>query len=361
MSTSLDQPDILAIVQQYAPAVYFHPEESAFPCSIEFLLQNSVLRDRNQPQWQLPDPTQASLQQYAAPNFYLAVSPSGFAGTGVTAPMYYAVQQYESAVQISYVMLYGSHGGQTCRALRAGSEFDCIVKTLGVHQGDLERVVVTLVPDGQGGYQVLRVGYEAHGDVTYFPSQSVAWEGGTHPVVCSALNAHSTGNLLAQGDVIVEFSQPGAVAITAVLSQAGQVWRPYTSGGLKLLGLGENGAPIGDQLWAAFQGRLGDQQTNELDSATYLDGRNLSMWDWAFVKLIDLLARLLGKYPPAILTGDGPTGPAARDWVRPGSGTLPGVEPARREAVNDVGQGSGAVAWLSGSVAAPGHAQGIQK
>jgi len=68
MRASLDDTDILAIVQQYAPAVYFHPEESSFPCSIEFLLQNSVLRDRNQPQWQLPNPTQASLQQYAAPS-----------------------------------------------------------------------------------------------------------------------------------------------------------------------------------------------------------------------------------------------------------------------------------------------------
>ncbi len=355
MRALLDDTDILALVQQYAPAMYFHPAELAFPCSIEFLLRNSVLRDRNQPQWQLDNPTQASLQQFAAPNYYLAVNPSGFAGMGMAAPMYYAVQQYDDAIHISYVMLYGFQGGQTCRALRAGSEFDCIVKTLGVHQGDLERVVVTVVPTSQGGYSVLRVGYEAHGDVTYFPSQRVAWEGGTHPVVCSALNGHSSRNLLAQGDVIYDFTQPGAVAITSVLSQAGQVWRPYVSGGLKLLGLDANGAPMGDQLWAAFQGRLGDQQTNELDSATYLDGSNLSMWDWAFVKLVDWVARLLGKYPAAILTGDGPTGPADRDWVRPGSGTLPGMVLTRPQAAD---RGQGTVARLSGPVAAPVHEQG---
>jgi hypothetical protein len=313
-----------AIVRQYAPVVYFHPAESAFPCSIEVLLQNSVLMDRNQPEWQLPNPTQASLQQYATPNYYLAVSASGFAGTGVTAPMYYAVQQYDDAVQISYVMLYGFQGGQTCRDLLC-QDFDCIVKTLGMHQGDLERVVVTLVPNGQGGYDVLRVGYEAHGDVTYYPTQRVTWEDGTHPVVCSALNGHSSYNLLAQGAVINDFVQPGVVAITSLLSQGGQVWRPYTSGGLKLLGLDANGAPIGDQLWAAFQGRLGDRQTNELDSATYLDGSNLSWADWASVKLIGWGAELLGKFSHSVLNGDGPTGPADRDWVRPVSGTLPGV------------------------------------
>lgn len=264
---------------------------------------------------------------------------------GIRAPMYYAVQEYDDAIEITYAMLYAQHGGQTCRALRLLSEFDCIVETLGMHQGDLERVVVTLIPQPGGQYGVLRVGYESHGDMTYFPTHSIAWEG-THPIVNSALNGHSSHSIKAQGDRIVDFEVPLIVSIVSALG-AGLAWRPFDSGGLLQLGLDASGKPIGSQGWAAFAGRLGDQQTNQLDNATYFDGSNLSGADWAFVKLTDWVARLLGKYPENILEGNGPTGPGDRAWIKPASGKLLGDALTVLTATSDVGRGPGAVAWLS--------------
>ncbi|MDT7687442.1 MAG: hypothetical protein QOE46_201, partial [Acidobacteriota bacterium] len=353
-------PITLDTVKQYAPAVYFHDNEQFFPCSIEYLLQNGVLQDRNQPGWQVPNPTQATLQQYNAQNYYVAINQSQFAGELSAAPMYYAVQEYRDAVEISYLMLYAYQGGQTCRALRAGTEFNCIVKTLGIHQGDLERVVVTLLPTSDGQYRPFRVGYEAHGDVTYFPKQRVSWEDTTHPVVNVALNGHSTHNMLMSGDRVTEFKQPGSVAVISALSGSGQVWRPYTSSEFKQLGLNQDGTPIGDQAWAAFQGRLGDSQDNELDSATYFDGSNLSSLDWSFVKLTDWAARLFDKYPENLKHGNGPNGPGGRSWVKPVSGDLFGDGLLVLQANDDLGEGPGAVAWLTGSVASVGRDEIVQ-
>ena len=353
MSVTLD------IVKRYAPVVYFHENERYFPCSIEYVLQNSVLKDRNQPSWQFQDPTQATLQQYHMPNYYVEINPSQFGGMGVTAPIYYAVQEYEDAVQISYLMLYAYQGGQTCRALRVGTEFNCIVKTLGIHQGDLERVVVTLIPREEGQYQVLHVGYEAHGDLKYYPTQRVAWEN-DHPVINIALNGHSCHNMFNEGERVTEYEQPGSVAIISALSQSGTVWRPSTNNQFKQLGLDSNGNPIGDQVWAAFQGRLGDSQDNELDSATYFDGSNLSAMDWDFVKLTDWAAKLFDKYPENIVHGNGAPGPGGRDWVTPASGKLFDDGLRVLQAFDDVSEGSGAVKWLAGNVASVGRHEVVQ-
>src|SRR5207253_929605 len=120
-------------------------------------------------------------------------------------------------------------------------EFNCIVNTLGSHQGDLERVVVTLIPSPGGQYQVPHVGYEAHGDLTYYPTQRIAWEG-THPIVNVALNGHSCHNMSSEGDSVTEYKFPLVVAIISALSKDERtVWRPSTDNQFKLLALDSTG------------------------------------------------------------------------------------------------------------------------
>ena len=80
------------------------------------------------------------------------------------------------------------------------------------------------------------------------------------------------------------------------------------------LGL-RNGEPINGQVWARFQGRLGDSYHVDLDGATYFDGDNLSDLDWAFVKFVFAGGKLLGKIKPDLFLADGPEGPGKRDWV----------------------------------------------
>ena len=333
----------LDVIKQYAPVVYFHENERFFPCSIEHLLQNSTLTDPATGTVLSPV-TQATLQQHPGGNVFITIDPAQYGGMGVTAPIYYAVQEYTDCIQLNYLMLYAYQGGQTCRALRAGTEFNCIVSTLGIHQGDLERVFVTLIPQPQGGYAVARVGYEAHGDEHTFPSQRVEWEG-THPVVNAALNGHSNWNAHADGDMISEFTQPGSVAIVSALGSNGQVWRPAD---FRLLALDEGGNPVGDQLWAVFQGRLGIAQENSMTSATYFDGSNLSGFDWAFVKLTDWAAKLFDKYPDDLKHGNGPGGPGDRPWIKSVSGKAAFSGLVTLQANDNMGQGPGAVAWLKG-------------
>jgi len=158
-----------AIVKRYAPLVRLHQNERYFPCGIEYLLQNSVLR--NEGDFERNDPTQADLQKYCETGYYVEVNSSQYGGMiengKVTAPIYYAIQEYADSIQISYLMLYAYQGAQTCRQLLFGNEFNFVANTLGVHQGDLELVVVTLAPNGPGEYRVASVGYEAHGHMKY--------------------------------------------------------------------------------------------------------------------------------------------------------------------------------------------------
>ncbi|MBW4459024.1 MAG: VCBS repeat-containing protein [Nodosilinea sp. WJT8-NPBG4] len=358
MKVTVDQ------VKQYAPVVYFHEKEKFFPCGVEHLLQNSTLKDRNNPDWIVTSPTQQDLKQYNGSNYYVVISPSQFPGEPVgTAPMYYAIQVYQDAVQISYLMLYAYQGGQTCRALRAGTEFDCVVESLGMHQGDLERVVVTLVPNDQGteSYNVLRVGYEAHGNLSYYVTQHVLWEGG-HPVINVALNGHSSQNMHVTDSRITEVEERGAVAITSLVSNSGQVvWRPHTTSEFKQLGLDSSSNPIGDQVWAAFKGRLGDSQENNLNSATYISGSNLDSADWTFVKMVDWAAQSLDKYDDSgILHGNGPTGPGDREWVTLGSGDLIDDGIITLQSTDNLGAGPDTAAWLIGDFNGDGKAEIVQ-
>ena len=83
-------------------------------------------------------------------------------------------------------MLYAYQGGAGLKRLAVGHRVRLRCKSSrATTQGDLERVVVTLVwLENLGGKlsRSLRVGYEAHGDVKYFPPENLSWEDGTHPV-----------------------------------------------------------------------------------------------------------------------------------------------------------------------------------
>lgn len=260
-------------------------------------------------------PTQATLQTHASASYYVLIDQAQFGGQSIpSAPLYYTVQETNVRIVISYQVLYAYQGGQTVRALRAGSEFDCILWTVGTHQGDFEWVTVTL-KQNQGNYTVLEVGFAAHGIVKPFPPNQVTWED-THAIVHIALTGHSSQNHNASKDPIVEFSQAGAVAIGSYVG-SGQWWRPDTDGSqFRQLALDANGSPIGDQVWSAFGGWLGDTKINALESATYFDGSNLSAFDWAFVEIIFGSPSILNLIPSNLLTGDAPTGPAARRWIK---------------------------------------------
>ncbi|MEA2495438.1 MAG: hypothetical protein QOJ29_3349 [Thermoleophilaceae bacterium] len=89
----------------------------------------------------------------------------------------------------------------------------------------------------------------------------------------------------------------------------GQVWSDPTLVGI---GLDANYAPLGDQLWAAFGGRLG--QTGVAVSyvaPTGVDGNPLNYEDGVLVAALEAIAAHLGLIPAGDLIADGPQGLAA--------------------------------------------------
>ena len=276
--------------------------------------------------------TQSMLREHSAEHYYVNVNPSQHAGQSFqTAPLYYAAQEYDDAIEISYIVLYAYQGGQSARALRAGTEFNCIIPNLGTHQGDLERLAVTLSKSQNENansteaytYTVARVGYEAHGQTTNFTPDQVRWEDSTHPIAHLTLNSHATRNAdPATSDHHFDFNLPALVAIGDWIG-TGPWWRPHIDGSeFKLLGLDSESQPIGDQVWAAFGGYLGKSRRNTLVEGMYFDGRKLSVFDWIFVKVIYVAGMLIKKIPADRLVGDGPVGPARRSWVNPAYGKL---------------------------------------
>lgn len=264
----------------------------------------------------IPNPTQATLSKYSSESYYVLINESQFTGQPVpAAPLYYAIQESGDTIQIDYLILYAYQGGQTVRALRAGTEFNCILETIGVHQGDLEHFNIKLQKGANNTYTVLQVGFEAHGILDTFAPDQVQWEDTTHAIVHIALTGHACRNHDPKDGPVIEFSQPGAVAVGSWLG-SGTWWRPSTQGSeFKRLGLNNLGNPIDDQIWSAFRGRLGDTKVNSLIEATYFDGSNLSAFDWVFVETIFGFATVLSILPTDLLIGDAPTGPGVRPWI----------------------------------------------
>jgi hypothetical protein len=262
----------------------------------------------------IPNPTQQTLQTHSDESYYVAINPSQFTGQPIpSAPMYYAIQQQNDTITIHYLILYAYQGGQTVRALRLRSEFDCIISTIGVHQGDLERFTITLKPDGTE-YIILNVGFEAHGILETFPPSQVKWED-THAIVHPALNGHACRNRDPADGPIIEFQAPGLVAVGG-WAGTGPWWRPSTDGSkFKRLGVDNAGQPISEEVWSAYAGRLGDTKANSLVAGTNFDGGDLSTFNWLFVKMVFTGGDLLSLIPAHLMIGDAPTGPGVRSWV----------------------------------------------
>jgi hypothetical protein len=350
------------VILQFAPDVYFHKYERYFPCDIDHLLHSSTLKDRNMPDWSVDNPTQQCLYQYYQGNYYVVINPTQYEGLGITAPLYYAVQEYTDVIEISYIMLYAYQGGQTCKATPLiGEDFDCIISTLGTHQSDVERIVVRVKPY-QSEYNVVQVGYEAHGNLTWYLKKDVAFNG-THPIVNVALCGHSCHNMYQTGDRVVDYHIPAVMDIISVLGNDGLVWRPYQDDTLLVqLGLtARGGEPInGQQVWAKFGGKLGNSSVNSLESGYYFDWTNLSFLAWAYVKGVDFLGNAIHAISDELINGNGQDGPAGRDWAYPVTGSLFNDQFTVVWEGTNFSDGPGNIGWLVGNYMGTKYDQALQ-
>jgi hypothetical protein len=297
-------------------------------------------------------PTQDDLAQHSSGYFHLDVDPSANAGEidsmgEITAPMYVAVQtgtnpQDGTYVDITYAMLYAFQGGQPLWVVGVPAG-NIIVENYGMHQADLEWVTVRLDPSLS---KILKVGYEAHGNIVsdedsggWWPTDPDPTTGATYeregerPIVRVARNGHACRNgWLAQGTgnpiIVHKLKNAGLDGVLSAIELHSTLpscptWRPYEKpGGLVPIGLlpGTEPPVSVNQAWALYGGRLGRQQNNPFESATYVNGAHLSASDWAIVKGLATGAQLIGALSSAkiageVLNGIGPYGPRDRDFV----------------------------------------------
>lgn len=267
----------------------------------------------------IPTPAQKDLEKYSSDSYYLEIMPAAFKGQikgkTVAAPMYYTVRSVNGQFVITYIFLYAYQGGLPVRALNPLGHFTCIISNYGIHQGDLEWIEVTLDSECRN---IVSVGYAQHGNLKHYQPGEYEQTSDGHPIVRAAKNGHASYNALKLNDPDWIITGDAAVAeIIDLVSKHGTEWIPYESGGQLIpIGIDKKGALINEkEAWSKFSGRIGNNRINNFSSATYVDGRNLSGGDWAFVKGFATLAEFLNKISPDQREGFGPIGPRARDFI----------------------------------------------
>ena len=291
------------VLERFAPIVYFHPLERYFPCSLEWLLQHCCLR-HTRAALRVLRPTQADLLTHWQAHHpdgstpYLDIAASGYGGHLDSAPCYVTVQEWDSCYEITYLMLYAYQGAQTAHWHWSRRPFDCLIRDFGRHQGDLEWVCVCLE---KHNLEPREVGLQAHGQVRAVPWRSCPHEG-DRPLIRVALHGHASA-LRGEPDRVVH-RRLGPLTICDLYQDGGPVWRPA----LRRLGLDESGEPLGAEVWAKFQGRIGRSLDNRFRRLTRLDGQAPGL----LPRLLGWLARaaeVRGWLPAAIRRAEGTPAP----------------------------------------------------
>ena len=332
----------LAVIQQYAPTIYLHPDDNNHPMAVEeFLSENSMLdQSGNILKSGL---TPADLATYSSSTNYLrftnntfptasnefesgdAIVPGASAGTGQSnAPVYVKTIDSGSYIDLKYYMFYGINGFQT---FQAGIIVDFVTRpylfdwaNFALHEGDWEHVTVRISEDTT---KLLGVFYSQHGKAIWVPNPALD---GTHPVVYSAWNSHA--NFPTAGieidDVIL--NSPGVIPLSWIkvanittntsggtivtyhqpnpFYPNGITWAPWqNTSQLVLLDGNTEAAP-----WLAFNGNWGPSWTTPVEQPPSLPsgaGTELYTLGSAGNEL-----GLLGTYT----NEGGPLGPEAAGW-----------------------------------------------
>jgi hypothetical protein len=270
--------------------------------------------------WQAADianPTQQDMADNCDGRFYLDIGEAAFAGEGLKAPMYYAVQSFADYTEITYLLFFGFNGCQTVHIPFFGDDHECILYDYARHQGDLERVTIRISNDPSNP-QVLDVCTESHGDAAHWAPNQVSFTSGTSSAIihCS-LNAHGTFIEGQQGTWISK--EDVTVADFGDAIGEGGVWQPSE---YRLVGLDAQSNPVNEQVWAKFCGRIGAHQDNSLTAGTDYQGDDLSGALWAYIRTCAALAGAFNLMPSDATSGDGPKGLGVRPYIRPASPSL---------------------------------------
>lgn len=274
-----------------APILLLHPTEAYLPCSADFLLDGAVLVTEGGER--IDNPTQADLAAHRGRSARLLVNPAHFGGQPlqgqrVAAPMYVSVQVApdKQTIDLNYLFVYAFNGAQTVRMRVPGNSYNCVLPRIAEHGGDIECITVRVAADFS---EVHFVRTEAHGHHSFYtqPRAQLDFENG-HPLIYCAYNSHGSFN--AHGNPSEGWITDTRVSALGfgmdfidLVSRKGPRWQPFEvtpegatvpNGQLVFVGV-HQGAPVTDQAWAAYAGRIGAHQRNEFVGATSIGGGKL--------------------------------------------------------------------------------------
>jgi hypothetical protein len=315
---------------RFAPKVTFHPSERHFPCSIEWMLSDAVLRRRSDPNFLRELKGDPNLLGDGDPangeDYYVDINPSRYHGFQpdqygrIHAPMYVAVQFLGPFIDINYFFLYAFQSSQPINVMNPLKNFRCTAHDFARHAGDLETITVRVFatrPD-----VICAVGYEQHGTKHWYGVGEFESEG-DRPVVRAALNLHPSYNgqgYNQSGDDWHILAEDDFLDIVDVIRRdSGAVWAPHEDSELVLIGRDDKtGQPLTDAKWVTFTGRFGTKWQNSLTKVTALDNGPLEGWQAAQVAAMTTIAEILGKLPSSedLLVGNGPGAFGSRGNVR---------------------------------------------
>lgn len=172
------------IHERYCPVLRFHPEETSYPCTGEFLCEHVGLYNKDTKVRECRHVTDTVLREHNSPKFGLDLNTSALVGqiySGLNGvPIYWHAYEYGEETHLQYVFVYANNPG-----------YDCCCCLLGYHQSDVEHVTLVI----RGGV-VTRVYFAAHGSTQglWVPAHLCEWGGdtGCRLVVYSAKGSHAS-------------------------------------------------------------------------------------------------------------------------------------------------------------------------
>lgn len=157
-------------VARHAPLLVFHPDETAFPCSGDFLVHNSRLWDTARGEVCERHVSDQTLHNHDEPRYALDPRPGALNGEILDGlrdvPVYYHTYERGELAYVQYIFVYANNPGYRCCGLR-----------LDEHKSDVEHVTLEL---RRRDARVLRVYFAAHGHTQgcWVPAEACEWHGG---------------------------------------------------------------------------------------------------------------------------------------------------------------------------------------
>jgi len=175
------------VALKFAPILHFHPDEVYFPCTIEFLLNRSNLRDEHSNVVKAMPLSQEDLVTHNDESKFIQIDYSIYEGQGETlaqVPFYVHCEpdlDSPGAYRLKYCFLY---------TFNAPYRYAC---NQGGHVYDLEHVDLHIDSTLQ---HVTKMYYGAHGSKqgTWLRPDQVEWTESTHPVVYVSKGSHACYN-----------------------------------------------------------------------------------------------------------------------------------------------------------------------